>query len=257
MAEVGKKSRRLSALRLALTDVLALVLCAYAAMLAKFAPELQAEDFLAVTYAMPALVLMYIAAFAVFRMYRTLWRYADAFQFAKQGMAGIVAFGVTFIANNLIWKLAGYLPLSNNYLFIFCVFSLVGISACRLAIKLFHAGRGSGFGSSRRLLIVGAGDAGSHIAQMFARDKTAGVVCAIVDDDPSKQGYLICDIPVSGTVGDIPNLVKQKGISDIIIALPTASRPRLDEISAICLSTGCFVRVFDKLKRVEEDKNSL
>ncbi len=254
MAEVGKKSRRFSALKLACTDALALVLCVYAAMLAKFAPELQPEDFLAVTRALPALVLFYLVAFAIFRMYRTLWRYADAFQFAKQGMAGIVAFGVSFIANNLVWKLAGYQPLSNNYLIIFCVFSLVGISACRLAIKLYHAGRGSGFGSSRRLLIVGAGDAGSHIAQMFARDEAAGIVCAIVDDDPSKQGYLISDIPVSGTVSDIPSLVKQKGISDIIIALPTVSRSRLEEISAICLSTGCFVRVFDKLKRIEEDK---
>ena len=103
--------------------------------------------------------------------------------------------------------------------------------------------------------VVGAGWAGaSLIRELNARGFRDGMPVAIVDDDPSKQGYLISDIPVSGTVSDIPSLVKQKGISDIIIALPTVSRSRLEEISAICLSTGCFVRVFDKLKRIEEDK---
>ena len=61
-------------------------------------------------------VLCYIAVFAVFRMYRVLWKYADSFQLFKQGLAVIVAFGVTFGVNFVYERARGSQALSNNFL---------------------------------------------------------------------------------------------------------------------------------------------
>ena len=244
-----------------LSDIILSVICAYAAMLAKFAPEIQPGDVAAVTRYLPLLVLSYIFVFAVFRIYKTLWRYADAFQFAKQGMAAIIALGITLIANGLVSRFMNEQPLSNNFLIIHFFFTLTGVSAFRLCMKLARQNRSDENVepalNPRRILVVGAGEAGSHLVRMVASAGAAqGEICAIADDDPVKQGLLICDIPVCGTIADIPRLASEKGVTDIIIALPTASRERLDEIAASCLSTGCFVRVMDKLKRLTDSDAS-
>ena len=242
-----------------LIDAGILLLCSFAALLTKYAPQIEREVMMDVLLWTPAIVLIYILVFAIFGMYRVLWKYADSYQLLKQGMAAIVGFGVTFILNFAFTFFKGYRPLSNNYLITFCMFAIAGVLAQRLTVQNLHRSKLKGEEprdvSGRRVLVVGAGDAGAHIVEMFNKSRAEmGSVEVIVDDDESKRGYRIDDVPVSGGVDDIPFLVSSEDITDIIIALPTASRMRLNEISKICLDTGCYVRVMDKLKHVEEEQ---
>ncbi|MBR4492891.1 MAG: tryptophan synthase subunit alpha, partial [Bacteroidales bacterium] len=124
----------------------------------------------------------------------------------------------------------------------------------RLCIILAAAHRQGRSFDGRRILVVGAGDAGTHIIEMFESSGSMGQVVLIADDDPAKKGFLIHDIPIAGKTDDIPELVESDDITDIIIAVPTASEERLKEITDICLSTGCYVRVMDKLKHVEQKR---
>ena len=239
-------------------DAVILFLCSFAALLTKYAPQIEREVALDVLLWTPPLAGIYILVFAVFGMYRVLWKYADSYQLLKQGMAAIVAFGVTFILNLALTLIRGYRPLSNNYLITFCMFAIAGILAQRLVSQNFRRSRLRSDGlkdvSGRRILVVGAGDAGAHIVEMFNKSRSEmGSVEVIVDDDESKRGYRIDDVPVAGSIQDIPYLVDSEDITDIIIALPTATHIRLNEISRICLDTGCFVRVMDKLKHVEDE----
>ena len=239
-----------------LVDTVILLVCCFAALLTKYAPQIEHEVMRDVLLWTPAITAIYIFVFAVFGLYKVLWRYADSYQLLKQGMAAIVGFGVTFILNLVFTLFRGYRPLSNNYLIIFCMFAMAGILAQRLIVQNVHRSKLKGEldspVSGRRILVVGAGDAGAHIVEMFNKSRAEmGSVEVIVDDDESKRGYMIDDVPVSGSVQDIPFLVDSEDITDIIIALPTASRIRMNEISRICLETGCYVRVVDKLKRIE------
>ncbi|MBQ4452692.1 MAG: hypothetical protein II912_10040 [Clostridia bacterium] len=239
-------------------DAILVIVCAFASLLTKFAPIISPEDVEAVLRWLPWLTLCYIAVFAVFRMYRVLWKYADSFQLFKQGLAVIVAFGVTFGVNFVYERAKGSQALSNNFLIILCMFVMTAVCGFRLCIKLLkqyrlHADRPT-LGSARRIMVVGAGDAGSHLVEVFNKSADdMGTVDVIVDDDPMKRGYLIGDVPVAGSTDDIARLAESEAITDIIIALPTASKERLKELTDICISTGCFVRVMDKLKHPGAD----
>src|SRR5207248_2638927 len=42
------------------------------------------------------------------------------------------------------------------------------------------------------------------------------------DDDPIKQNHMLLDLPILGTVGAIKSIVEQHGVSELIIAMPSA-----------------------------------
>ena len=242
-----------------LCDAAILFLCAFAALLTKYAPNIEPDVMGDILIRTPALVLIYLGVFAVFGMYKVLWKYADSYQLLKQGMAAIVGFGISFVLNFAFSFVKGFRLLDNNYLITFCVFAISGIFAFRLAIQNLRRSKPNedlfSDTSLRRVLIVGAGEAGAHIVEMFNKDREEmGSVEVIVDDDESKRGFKISDVPVAGSTKDIPALVNSYDISDIIIALPTASKERIKEISDICLETGCFVRLMDKLKRIRDSE---
>ena len=133
---------------------------------------------------------------------------------------------------------------------------ITGIGAFRLCLKMFkrETGEGGFIPELRRVMVVGAGDAGSHIIEMFSlsREGMGQVVC-LVDDDPAKQGLIVNNVKVSGTSEDIPALAEKNYVTDIIIAIPTLTEERSAELYEICLKTGCFVRTLDKMKALESE----
>lgn len=71
-----------------------------------------------------------------------------------------------------------------------------------------------------------------------------------VDDDKNKQKMTITErVKVQGYVKDIPELVKKFRIKKIIIAIPTLSQKRLNEINKICNIEG--VELF-KMPNIED-----
>src|SRR5204863_9971435 len=43
-----------------------------------------------------------------------------------------------------------------------------------------------------------------------------------VDDDPTRQTHMLLDLPIIGTLGAIKSIVEQHGVSELIIAMPSA-----------------------------------
>jgi len=75
-----------------------------------------------------------------------------------------------------------------------------------------------------RVLIIGAGDAGNSIAQEMLRNpKSAFVPVGFIDDDPAKQGLSINRVKVLGTRHDVPEILKNNHVDEILIAIPSAS----------------------------------
>jgi FlaA1/EpsC-like NDP-sugar epimerase len=77
----------------------------------------------------------------------------------------------------------------------------------------------------RRVLIVGAGDAG----EMIVREMTKGVECqpvGLVDDDRTKVGRTMHGVKVRGTRQDLPRLIRSTGATEVLLAIPSA-RPSL------------------------------
>ncbi|MFZ3171904.1 MAG: nucleoside-diphosphate sugar epimerase/dehydratase [Carboxydocellales bacterium] len=96
----------------------------------------------------------------------------------------------------------------------------------------------------KRALIVGAGDAGAVVAREFKRPNGIQVrPIGFIDDDPQKLSLQMLGLSVLGTRQDIPRLVKQYFINEIIIALPSAPRSVIKNIVNICKDTGVQLKI--------------
>jgi len=76
---------------------------------------------------------------------------------------------------------------------------------------------------ARRVLLAGAGEAGSLLARSMARHpETRRKAVGFVDDDPGKQGRTIAGLPVLASIDELPNLLVRERIDEVIITLPSA-----------------------------------
>ena len=95
-----------------------------------------------------------------------------------------------------------------------------------------------------RVMIIGAGKAGILILkEMKASEKVHGYPVCMIDDDKDKQGRVIDGVSIMGSRKDIARLVREKGIEEIYVAIPTAPPEDIKDILKICQGTGCQVKI--------------
>ena len=95
-----------------------------------------------------------------------------------------------------------------------------------------------------RVMIIGAGKAGTLILkEMKASERVHGYPVCIIDDDKDKQGRVIDGVSIMGSRRDIARLVREKGIDEIYVAIPTAPPEDIRDILKICQGTGCQVKI--------------
>jgi exopolysaccharide biosynthesis polyprenyl glycosylphosphotransferase len=82
----------------------------------------------------------------------------------------------------------------------------------------------------RPVLVVGAGSVGQEVVRQLAKYAWADVdLVGYVDDDPAKFGQEYLDIPVLGTLDQIPDVVLAYDVHDAVVALPLDAHLRLVE----------------------------
>jgi FlaA1/EpsC-like NDP-sugar epimerase len=95
-----------------------------------------------------------------------------------------------------------------------------------------------------RAVIVGAGAAGRMVAEeMRLRPEHGYRVVGFLDDDPGKQGREISDIPVLGSISDLCEIIKVQSISEIVIAMPSASGRSIREVVKLCEEAGTSFKI--------------
>jgi FlaA1/EpsC-like NDP-sugar epimerase len=82
--------------------------------------------------------------------------------------------------------------------------------------------------SVSRLLIYGAGSAGVQIANAIATSHEFKLL-GFIDDSPALQGLTINRVPVHAP-SELPGLIEKHGITDMLLALPSITRARRNEI---------------------------
>ncbi len=104
--------------------------------------------------------------------------------------------------------------------------------------------------TSRRVLIIGAGFAAQQIIRELKRPDTGCVPIGCIDDNPSKHGIRIHGIPVLGTVGELPSLLAEYLIDEVLIAVPSASAAQMRRFIQICNHANAKFRTVPALKDI-------
>src|SRR5205823_3199092 len=92
----------------------------------------------------------------------------------------------------------------------------------RLLVRLaWRRSRRRRSGDEKHALIAGAGAAGQMIVKELLMNPQLGMYpMGFVDDDERKHRHRLGDLPVLGSLSDIPELVRRRGIHMVIIAMP-------------------------------------
>jgi FlaA1/EpsC-like NDP-sugar epimerase len=104
---------------------------------------------------------------------------------------------------------------------------------------------------SKRLLIVGAGEAGQMLVHEIAsREPDAYDVVGFLDDDAGLHGTTVEGIPVLGACADLPGIAGVNAVDEAIIAVPSASREFNRQIVTLCRDAGLPFRVVPGLLEI-------
>ena len=113
--------------------------------------------------------------------------------------------------------------------------ALLLMSGARVAARVFYERKGivraRRAETSRRVLIVGAGEAGTLVAREMRRHASAGrQPIGFLDDDPVKRRQRFGGLPVLGRLDDLEDVVEAHDVNEVLIAIPSASSPLVREI---------------------------
>src|SRR5699024_5059074 len=108
-------------------------------------------------------------------------------------------------------------------------------------------------------LIVGAGDAGAMLARQLNTENNDSELypTAFVDDDMMKQRMQVYNIPVVGRVQEIPDVVEQRGIEHIIVAIPSLKNGELNRIIDYANEAEVPVQMLPKIEDLASGRVSV
>lgn len=133
---------------------------------------------------------------------------------------------------------------------------LEGTLALRVLARIARSlsARAAHRGERRRILIYGAGDAGvALLREIQATPRLPYQVCGFIDDDPVKRKMRIQGVPVFGAGPELPAIAPRRGIQEVLIALPSASGPRMTAILRHCHAAGVKCRTIPALAEIIEN----
>lgn len=184
-----------------------------------------------------------ILLFVLWKLYRSVWRYASATELINIVFAttcsGLTHMGFCYATG---WKM----PKSYYFLFWVLLFGLVcGSRFSYRILRLFRSKYRENKSKSEKtaVMLIGAGAAANAILKEIEASQylNAQVKC-IIDDNPGCHGKLMRGVPIVGGRELIVEAAKQYGIDEIIFAIPSANTKTRKEILEICKETGCKLR---------------
>ena len=177
--------------------------------------------------------------FISFGLYRAIFRYAGSDALQSIARAFIIYSGLFFC----VFTLIGVDGISRSIGVIQPILLFIGVGASRYFIRYWLGGLNKvqkDFHHHRAIaLIYGAGSAGRQLAAGLSINKEM-LVKGFIDDDELLQGNTINGIEIYRNM-DLQNLIRRLDITDVLLAIPSASQIRRNEI--IASLNGCGVRV--------------
>ncbi|MDP9348925.1 MAG: polysaccharide biosynthesis protein [Gemmatimonadota bacterium] len=244
--------RRLYPYRRVLTLLLyaSISIVAYAlAFLVRFELRVPAEYVRTFVATLPFVALVRLASSAYFRLSAGRWRFVSTYDVLRLG-AAVLAGSALFGALLYVVPLESRVPVS--------VFLLEGVFTGLLTVGLWmayrvgldYARRRTSRGSAKRVLIVGAGEAGAALAREMRNRATGYRPVGFLDDDPFKWGSYLHGVEVIGAMADLAEIARAERAEMIVVAIPSAVPAQLRRLMELCELAELPVRVLPGIREV-------
>ena len=181
--------------------------------------------------------------FVLWKLYRSVWRYASANELVN--IVGATA--CASIAQFIYCKFTdNRMPRSYSVLYFFRLPR--AISCIRFGYRILRIINNKrlnlvGRDHCANVMIIGAGAGGDMILKEIENSRYLSMRAkCIIDDQPGCHGKLMRGVPIVGGRESILDAVGQYSIDEIIFAIPSASVQTRKEILDICKESGCKLR---------------
>lgn len=244
---------------LASLDIISVILAAFISIYLRFDSNKIPANYLSLLISyMPLAVAIYLISFYLFKLYGRIWRYASATELIAIVMANITASTAWYFISLYI---GAVLPRS---LYVFTGLLLIFfIGGSRLSLRFYsYVMNKPKYRQIQRkknkVLIIGAGDAGAMLLREIERYHIANrQVVGFIDDDKNKTGKILLGVKVVGTRNELVKIAADKGIDEIIIAMPSVKGKEIKAIISICKETNCKLTILPGLYEIIEGKVSI
>jgi FlaA1/EpsC-like NDP-sugar epimerase len=178
-------------------------------------------------------------------LFHGLWRYSGS----RDLLSLLKAATLSSLTIAAVWAFVQTGTFPRSILVLDFAFSILIVGGLRFGIRTIreavmqstHAVPKEG--NRRRVLVLGAGDAGEMLMREIIRiygHRYEPV--GFLDDAPAKQNERIHGVPVIGPISDVSLLAKREHIDEIILAMPSMTGQEIRRIVDLCRPTGASLR---------------
>lgn len=231
---------------LILLDIMSIVVASFAALYVRFDfsfAGIPAEYLMKFERIIPFNILLTLLFFALWKLYKSVWRYASATELLNIVFATTCAAIAQIILCNVMNQ---KMPRSYYMIYWFLLFGMCCVLRFSYRIlRLINSKRIDRAEKEKRnnVMLIGAGAAANAILKEIESSSYLNLnVKCIIDDNPGCHGKFLRGVPIVGGRDKIIDAVGQYAVDEIIFAIPSANTQTRKEILDICKESGCKLR---------------
>ena len=204
------------------------------------------------------IIVLYLTFATLSNVFSTITRYTDYKTMFRVGGSILGAYSIVYIAEKIFYE-----STNSRYIVLSMLLSFLLAIASRLTWREIHefvqhpsALLGKKVDGTKTL-VVGSGDGASLFIKTAQQKSKDLKIVAIVDDDKNKQNTYLHGVKVVGTTEQIPEIVGNYEVEQIVIAIPSLAPDDYERIVEYCQQTEVKVNAMPKYEQVITGKLSV
>ncbi|MBZ2073881.1 polysaccharide biosynthesis protein [Streptococcus sanguinis] len=204
------------------------------------------------------IIVLYLTFATLSNVFSTITRYTDYKTMFRVGGSILGAYSIVYIAEKIFYE-----STNSRYIVLSMLLSFLLVIASRLTWREIHefvqhpsALLGKKVDGTKTL-VVGSGDGASLFIKTAQQKSKDLKIVAIVDDDKNKQNTYLHGVKVVGTTEQIPEIVGNYEVEQIVIAIPSLAPDDYERIVEYCQQTEVKVNAMPKYEQVITGKLSV
>lgn len=204
------------------------------------------------------IIVLYLTFATLSNVFSTITRYTDYKTMFRVGGSILGAYSIVYIVEKIFYE-----STNSRYIVLSMLLSFLLVIASRLTWREIHefvqhpsALLGKKVDGTKTL-VVGSGDGASLFIKTAQQKSKDLKIVAIVDDDKNKQNTYLHGVKVVGTTDQIPEIVGNYEVEQIVIAIPSLAPDDYERIIEYCQQTEVKVNAMPKYEQVITGKLSV
>ncbi|MBZ2066981.1 polysaccharide biosynthesis protein [Streptococcus sanguinis] len=204
------------------------------------------------------IIVLYLTFATLSNVFSTITRYTDYKTMFRVSGSILGAYSIVYIAEKIFYE-----STNSRYIVLSMLLSFLLVIASRLTWREIHefvqhpsALLGKKVDGTKTL-VVGSGDGASLFIKTAQQKSKDLKIVAIVDDDKNKQNTYLHGVKVVGTTEQIPEIVGNYEVEQIVIAIPSLAPDDYERIIEYCQQTEVKVNAMPKYEQVITGKLSV